>query len=232
MRLDKFLCELNTGTRSQVRDYIRHGLVTVNGRLVKNAELKINENTDVVTYKGRTLKYREFVYYMLNKPKGVVSATKDNTADTVLKLIKEPAVKNLFPVGRLDKDTEGLLIITNDGDLAHKLLSPKSHVDKTYLVGIGDSLSEEDIKRLENGVDIGDDSMTLPAKVFVISQREILLTIHEGRFHQIKRMLSAVGNEVVSLKRTAFGKLTLDEALLPGGYRELNDREVELLHES
>ncbi|MCM1185369.1 MAG: rRNA pseudouridine synthase [Lachnoclostridium sp.] len=260
MRLDKFLSQLNMGTRSQVRGAVRQGNVKVNGVVIKTPDFKVSEGTDQIAYKDVPLVYQKFVYYMLNKPQGVVSATKDNTADTVLDLITSKTEKSslssgqdsapsdedlfsakeklflggkdLFPVGRLDKDTEGILIITNDGELAHRLLSPKKHVDKTYLVGIRVPLSPKDIQALENGVDIGDDKPTKEAKVKVLSDTEITLTIHEGRFHQVKRMLHAVGNEVVSLKRIQFGKLKLDEALMPGESRLLTKEEVDALHES
>ena len=230
MRLDKFLCELNIGTRSQVKAYLKQGLVTVNGSVVKKPEEKVDETSDTVTFKGKALKYQPFVYYMLNKPMGVVSATQDNTCKTVLDLIESDRKKDLFPVGRLDKDTEGLLLITNDGNLAHNMLSPKKHVDKTYLVGIAHDLKDNDIQALEQGVDIGEEKMTLPAKVEVLSEKEILLTIHEGKFHQVKRMLQAVSNEVVTLKRVTFGSLTLDETLKPGEYRELTIEEIGELH--
>ena len=169
------------------------------------------------------------MYYMLNKPQGVVSATQDNTCKTVLDILDVDCKKDLFPVGRLDKDTEGLLLITNDGELAHKLLSPKKHVDKTYLVGIARKLSTEDIEKLELGVDIGEKHLTQPAKVEVISDTEIKLTIHEGKFHQVKRMLKAVDNEVLTLKRVSFGGLKLDETLKTGEYRELTEQEIEIL---
>ena len=169
---------------------------------------------------------------MLNKPQGVVSATQDNTAGTVTELLAAEGRKDLFPVGRLDKDTEGLLLLTNDGKLAHRLLSPKKHVDKTYLVTISHSLSEEDIRRLEQGVDIGEDRMTLPAKVAVQSERMIHLTIQEGKYHQVKRMLQAVDNQVTALKRIRFGKIILDEELAPGAYRPLTTQEEKELHES
>lgn len=230
MRLDKFLCELNIGTRSQVKMYLKQGMVTVNGVVVKKPEEKIDETTDVITFKGKTLSYRTFVYYMLNKPRGVVSATQDNTSKTVLDLIDSDRKKELFPVGRLDKDTEGLLLITNDGELAHKLLSPKKHVDKTYLVRIDHALQEEDTKALEQGVDIGEEKLTLPARVKVLSEKEILLTIHEGKFHQVKRMLKAVDNEVLTLKRVTFGSLKLDDILKSGEYRELTLEEIGELH--
>lgn len=230
MRLDKFLCELNIGTRSQVKAYLKQGLVTVNGSVVKKPEEKVDETSDTITFKGKLLKYQPFVYYMLNKPKGVVSATQDNTCKTVLDLIESDRKKDLFPVGRLDKDTEGLLLITNDGELAHNMLSPKKHVDKTYLVGIAHALKSDDIQALEKGVDIGEDKLTLPAKVKVVSEKEILLTIHEGKFHQVKRMLQAVSNEVVALKRVTFGALTLDDNLKTGKYRELTLEEIGELH--
>ena len=225
MRLDKFLCELNIGSRSQVKDYIRKGLVTVNGIIAKKPEQKIAEETDSVAFRGENLSYTHFVYYMMNKPKGVVSATKDNTAQTVTDLLNTDR-KNIFPVGRLDKDTEGLLLLTNDGELAHNMLSPGKHVPKTYLVTIREKLSAEDIRQLTEGVDIGDEKPTASAKVEVLDDTHIHLTISEGRFHQVKRMLKAVNNEVLELKRVAFGALKLDETLAPGEYRELKNTEI------
>lgn len=226
VRLDKFLCDCRIGTRSQVRDYIRLGLVSVNGNVTKKADTKIEESGDVVAFRGQTLSYRRFAYYMLHKPAGVVSATTDNTAPTVLSLLKDVKDRELFPVGRLDKDTTGLILLTNDGELAHRLLSPKKHVDKTYLTGLRAPLKEEDARRLREGVFIGDDTPTMPAAVQLLKEDLILLTIQEGRFHQVKRMLKAVGNEVISLKRISFGPLTLDESLAPGQYRELTDGEI------
>lgn len=234
MRLDKFLCELNIGSRSQVKELIRHGKVSVNNAVVKTADLKIDENKDVVCVQGQMLSYRKFYYYMLNKPAGVVSATQDNLSDTVIGLLRPEDRRNdLFPVGRLDKDTEGLLLLTNDGALAHRLLSPGRHVDKTYHVTIEHALTAQDIQRLEQGVDIGEDEPTLPARVEVLSpETELLLTIHEGKFHQVKRMLFAVNNLVTALRRTAFGGLELDGTLAPGEYRPLSEEEVEILHEA
>lgn len=229
VRLDKYLCDCNIGTRSQVKDWIRHGLVSVNGTVSKKADIKIDEEKDNVSFRGEACLYRKYAYYMLHKPQGVVSATNDNTAQTVLSLLKEVKDKELFPVGRLDKDTTGLLLITNDGDLAHCMLSPKRHVDKTYLVGIQKPLSADDIKYLEEGVDIGEEQLTLPAKIQVKEDCLILLTIHEGRFHQVKRMLKAVNNEVCSLKRVSFGPLQLDENLNPGSFRELTQQELTYL---
>ena len=227
MRLDKFLCEMNIGSRSQVKTYVKQGLVTVNDTTVKSADMKIDENIDKITFKGQTLSYQKNVYYMLNKPAGVVSATQDNTADTVVSLLGEKFRSDIFPVGRLDKDTTGLLLLTNDGELAHKMLSPKKHVDKVYQVTIEHPLTKENIQQLEQGVDIGEESLTLPSKVIVVEDKIVLLTIHEGKFHQVKRMLQAVENQVISLKRVSFGPLVLDETLGEGKFRELTAEEVE-----
>lgn len=233
MRLDKFLCEMNLGTRSQVKTFIKQGQVTVNGSPASGPEQKIDEARDRVCFQGKAVGYEKFSYFMLNKPAGVVSATRDNTARTVTELLKqEDRRPGLFPVGRLDKDTEGLLLLTNDGDLAHRLLAPKRHVDKTYLVSPEHELAPEDILRLEEGVDIGEDRLTLPAGVQRLEDGRILLTIHEGKFHQVKRMLLAVNNRVTSLKRVSFGGLRLDEGLKPGEYRKLTRNEVEILHEA
>ena len=229
MRLDKFLVSLEIGSRSQVKALIKKGLITVNGTVCKDAEQKVDENTDNIAYQGEPLHYIKYQYYMLHKPQGVVTATQDAHDKTVMDLLGEVHGKDLFPVGRLDKDTEGLLLITNDGALAHNLLSPKKHVDKTYRLKCRDVVTAQDAIRLEQGVDIGDDKPTLPAKVRLLSERELLLTIHEGRFHQIKRMLQAIGNEVVYLKRETFGPLTLDENLEPGAFRELTDTEIQQL---
>lgn len=231
MRLDKFLCEMNLGTRSQVKDFIRRGLVTVNGVPAKSADSRVDEMADTICVQGQAINYQRFFYYMLNKPPGLVSATQDKISATVMGLLRpEDRRSDLFPAGRLDKDTEGFLLLTNDGELAHRLLTPKKHVDKTYRVSIEHRLSPEDIQKLEQGVDIGEDCLTLPAKVQQIEEKVILLTLHEGKFHQIKRMLKAVGNGVTALKRISFGGLTLDEALQPGKYRELTEEEVKILY--
>lgn len=231
MRLDKFLCEVNLGTRSQVKDLIRRGAVTVNGVPVKGADGKVDEEKDIVCVLGRPVRYRKFFYYMLNKPTGIVSATRDKLSATVMELLQpEHRRSDLFPAGRLDKDTEGFLLLTNDGELAHRLLSPKKHVDKIYRVSIDHRLSEEDIQRLEQGVDIGEDCLTLPAKVQQPEEKVILLTIQEGKFHQVKRMLMAVDNSVTALKRISFGGIALDDTLKPGEYRELTEDEVKILY--
>lgn len=229
IRIDKYLCDMSIGSRSEIKEYIRKKLITVDGVVVTDPGMKISEDS-AVTFKGEPLQYKQFRYYMLNKPQGVVSATKDNIDTTVMDLLKGVNTRDMFPVGRLDKDTEGLLIITNDGELSHRLLSPRSHVDKCYLVQLMHSITADDIKSLSKGVDIGDDTLTLPAKVEAIAADRIYLTITEGRYHQVKRMLEAVGNKVVFLKRVSFGPLELDSDLAPGQYRELDDSEIILLN--
>lgn len=228
-RLDKFLCDMEFGTRSEVKTLIKKGLVTVNDSVCKVPEYKIDPHNDTIVCQGKLCKYETFYYYMLHKPAGYITATEDNSSQTVMDLLEENNRKDLFPVGRLDKDTEGLLFITNDGQLAHKLLSPKKHVPKTYLVQIPKKLSESQIEALEQGLDIGDDKPTLPAKVKVIDHTNIHLTITEGRYHQVKRMLLAVGSEVLYLKRLTFGPLTLDENLPKGAYRKLSKEEIACL---
>lgn len=233
MRLDKFLSETTTESRSQVKKEIRQGMVTVNGIVEKLPEKQIEEKTDCVCLKGKELHYRPFVYFMLNKPAGVVSATEDTLSKTVVELLsREDYRKDIFPAGRLDKDTEGFLLLTNDGELAHRLLSPKKHVDKTYFVRLRDALSEEAGTKLETGVSIGEKKDTRPAKVERVDTDTILLTIQEGKFHQVKRMLQAVDNQVLYLKRITFGGLSLDEGLSPGEYRALSDEEVKLLYDA
>lgn len=231
MRLDKFLVTMGLGSRSQVKTLIKKGFITVNDIICKNAEEKIEEASDRVAYAGEPLHYTKYQYYMLHKPQGVVTATQDKQDKTVMDLLRSESThkKDLFPVGRLDKDTEGLLLITNDGALAHALLSPRKHVDKTYYVRCRERLTPAAIELLEQGVDIGDDKPTLPAKAKCLNDTELLLTIQEGRFHQVKRMLQAVDNEVVYLRRESFGSLKLDEALGLGEYRELSEEEIAAL---
>ena len=225
LRLDKFLCDAGIGSRSQVKVFLKQGLIKVNGEIIKRPEFKVEEEQDSVTFQGKEIKYRKYVYYMLNKPKGVVSATRDNLDRTVTDLIKDSGHQNLFPVGRLDKDTEGLLIMTNDGDLAHRLLSPKKHVDKVYYVELDKMLTEEGRRMLETGIDIGEEKPTLPANAQRITDTSLYLTIREGKYHQVKRMLKAVGCEVTYLKRIAMGAISLDKNLPCGCYRELTEEE-------
>lgn len=233
IRLDKYLADMGIGTRQEVKKYIRKGQVVVNQETVKAPERKIREGIDEVFVDGRQTGYAAYEYFMLNKPAGVVSATEDPKETTVIDLIREKKRKNLFPVGRLDKDTEGLLLITNDGQLAHRLLSPKRHVDKTYYARIKGCVTKEDIVRFAGGIDIGTDGKeewTMPGALKILrsgSESEILLTIQEGKYHQVKRMFKAVGKEVVYLRRESMGALMLDKELKPGEYRPLTKKELE-----
>ncbi len=220
---------MKIGTRSEVKSLLKKGLVTVNGAVEKRPDFKINPESDVIAFQGNILNYQEFLYYMLHKPAGVITATEDKMHQTVMSLLGEDARKDLFPVGRLDKDTEGLLLITNDGELSHALLSPRKHVPKTYFVEVPERLDLGQIEALEQGVDIGDDKSTLPAQVKILDDTHIHLTICEGRYHQVKRMLQAVGSEVLYLKRVSFGSLVLDETLEKGNYRALTEEEITTL---
>ena len=231
IRLDKYCCDLSQGTRNEVKKLIRSGAVSVNGETVRDPDRKIDEETAQVICAGKELRHRKNTYLMLYKPQGVVSATEDGRETTVVDLCRDFGVKGLFPVGRLDKDTEGLLLMTDDGALSHRLLSPKKHVTKIYEVTIDHPLTAEQIHVLEEGVDIGDETKTMPARVQVIEERLLHLAIMEGRFHQVKRMLEAVGNEVTHLKRLQMGGLYLDPSLEPGQYRELTVEEVLSLNE-
>ena len=232
MRLDKYLAQMGAGTRSEVKKQIRKGCITVNDEVVRSADHKVNEKEDRVCCNGQPVSYISMEYYMLHKPAGVVSATEDKREQTVLELITDKRRKDLFPAGRLDKDTEGLLLITNDGQLAHELLSPKKHVDKVYYAKILGRVTEEDVALFADGVNIGSDERnewTLPAELEILKsgeESEVRLTIREGKFHQIKRMFQAVGKEVTYLKRESMGTLSLDETLKPGEYRPLTEEEI------
>lgn len=232
IRLDKYLADMGCGTRSQVKREIAGGSVMVNGAPARRPEDKIDTEKDSVVFRGSPLGYTEYEYFMLNKPAGVVSATEDRTERTVLDLIDARQRKELFPVGRLDKDTEGLLLVTNDGGMAHRLLSPKKHVDKVYYAKVAGRITEEHVRLFAEGVDIGDEKPTLPAELTVLSSGEISeieLVIREGRFHQVKRMFQAAGGEVIYLKRLRMGSLVLDRELQPGEYRKLTEEEVRAL---
>ncbi|MCI9072192.1 MAG: rRNA pseudouridine synthase [Lachnospiraceae bacterium] len=228
LRLDKLLADAGKGTRSQVKEYIRRGRVTVNDGVCKKPEQKVSEE-DLVCLDGQAVGYVRFRYYMLHKPQGVITATDDSRDKTVLDLLTGINTAHISPVGRLDKDTEGLLLLTNDGELAHRLLSPKRHVDKCYLARTEKPLSEADLQALEAGVDIGDEKPTLPARACLNQDGALLLTIREGRYHQVKRMLQAVGNQVIYLKRLSFGSLKLPEDLEIGQFRALTKDEQERL---
>jgi 16S rRNA pseudouridine516 synthase len=230
IRLDKFLADAGTGTRSEVKNLIRKGLVKVNDLPALKPELKLDPETDQVEVNGQPVQLRGMVYYLLHKPAGYVSAVKDNLFPTVMELV--PKGDDLFPVGRLDKDTEGLLLITNDGNLAHRLLSPRRHVDKSYLAVLDKPATQEDISLFAAGVNIGDDEPTLPAALELLPDNNARLTIHEGRFHQVKRMFHAVGKEVLYLKRLSMGPIRLSDDLPKGSWRELSSQEIDALSEA
>ena len=238
MRLDKFLVACAVGSRTEVKNFLKSGRVTVNGKKEKSAKLQVNEETDEICFDGGKLDYEEFVYYMMNKPKGVISATEDPKHKTVLDLLDDYArTKEVFPVGRLDIDTHGLLLLTNDGKLAHALLSPKRHVDKTYLAQINGVMTDADVETFAQGIPLKDFTCQ-PAKLELVSidrekdQSLIRVTIAEGKFHQIKRMVAYCGKEVVDLQRLTMGTLTLDEDLQRGEWRRLRKEELEGLLES
>lgn len=230
MRLDKFLSNAGIGSRSQVKNIIKKGQISVNGRTAGSGDESVNEDADVILYAGTRILLQKYRYFMLNKPKGVVSATEDNLDKTVLDCLSKEDARDLFPVGRLDKDTTGLMLLTNDGELSHNLLLPRKHVDKTYYVTCEKDVTEEQLEALRKGVEIGDDKPTLPALARPgDSAKEIYLTIREGRFHQVKRMLMAVGNKVCELERVSMGSLKLDKSLAPGEYRALTAEELQNL---
>lgn len=232
IRLDKYLADMGIGTRTEVKKYVRQGKVKVNGEVVKSPEMKVDLQAQEVLFLDKPIDYEAFEYYMLNKPAGVISATTDKKEKTVVDLITNRKRKDLFPVGRLDKDTEGLLLITNDGELAHRLLSPKKHVDKVYYAKVKGVVTEVDVKTFAEGVPIGQGEITLPSVLEIIVSdeiSEIKLTIQEGKFHQVKRMFLAVRKEVIYLKRLSMGSLVLDESLPLGAYRALTREELEQL---
>lgn len=232
IRLDKYLADMGVGTRAEVKKYVRQGKVKIDGRVVKSPEEKVDVEIQMVSYLDQLVTYETFEYYMLNKPAGVISAATDTREKTVVDLIEEKKHKDLFPVGRLDKDTEGLLLITNDGELAHRLLSPKRHVDKVYYAKVKGVVTEKDVKAFSEGVSLGQGEMAKPAALEILTSdeiSEIRLTIQEGKFHQVKRMFQSVGKEVVYLKRLSMGTLVLDESLPLGAYRRLTREEIEQL---
>ncbi len=247
MRLDRFLAEMGVGTRNEVRKEIKSGRVSVDGHTIKDPGCKVQTDS-LVELNGEPILYEEFVYYMLNKPAGIISASDDTFEETVVDLIAEQKRKDLFPAGRLDRDTEGLMLITNNGELAHRMLSPKHHVDKTYYAVIMGDVTERDIRAFSDGLVLPDGLECMPADLEILSRvtddlyaaiendslensvmTEVNITIREGKFHQIKRMFSSIGCEVMYLKRLTMGPLELDETLLPGEYRRLTEEEVDSL---
>ncbi len=245
MRLDKLVAELTGMTRSQARDVIVKGRVCVNGEVKKTTAEQVKEDSDVLTLDGEKLTFQKFVYYMLHKPAGTVSATQDKEAKTVLSLLsaEDRKRRNLFPVGRLDKDTEGLLILTDDGMLSHQLISPKKHADKLYFAKLARAITEEDIEVFASGMKVDEELTAMPAVLRRLNETELTVflpeggfaaavTLQEGKFHQVKRMFAATGNEVLYLKRMAMGGVYLDETLAPGEYRSLRSDELQTLQDS
>ena len=235
IRVDKLLSNVGVASRAELKKYCKQGLISVNGKVINNPGVQVDSESDDIRFNGEKIVYREFVYIMLNKPDGYISATFDKYDPIVLDLIDQSyLVFEPFPVGRLDKDTEGLLVLTNDGQLAHRVLSPKKHVPKTYYAKIQGKVTEEDILAFEKGVILDDGYETMPSQLKILKSddmSEIELTIHEGKFHQVKRMFESVGKKVVYLKRLSMGKLKLDESLKLGEYRELTEEEVKLIEE-
>ncbi|MDC7951840.1 pseudouridine synthase [Liquorilactobacillus mali] len=232
MRLDKFIADANGLTRSQAKKLIKDGSVSVNQKNIKQTKYQVDAKLDVVQLEGTTVIYQKYSYYMMNKPKNVVSATSDDSEKTVIDLIAETKRKGLFPVGRLDKDTTGLLLLTNDGELAHKLLSPKKHVTKIYQALIAGEVTEETIKIFAKGITLRDGETTKPAILKILAtnskkkETKVEISITEGKYHQIKRMFGAVSMKVQELKRVQMGNLKLDEKVNLGEYRELTSEEL------
>ncbi|EHC6562949.1 rRNA pseudouridine synthase [Listeria monocytogenes] len=230
MRLDKLLSHTGFGSRKEVKPLLKSGAVVVNGTIQKDSKTQVNPDKDQITVHGTPVVYQEFVYFMLHKPQNVVSATEDNVSETVIDLLaQEDTLTDPFPVGRLDKDTEGLLIITNDGTLAHNLPSPKKHIDKTYYAKIDGDVTAEDVEAFAAGIELDDGYTCKPARLEIITPNEIKVTIQEGKFHQVKRMFAARGKTVSYLKRISMGNLQLDESLELGEYRPLTEAELAIL---
>lgn len=234
IRLDKYLADISVGTRAQVKEFIRAGRIKVNNVTVKDSSIKIDTENNQVLFDNMPVLYIDYEYYMLNKPAGIITAVSDQKEQTVMSLIQS-ARKDIFPVGRLDRDTVGLLLLTNNGELAHRLLSPKQHVDKKYYVELDDCLTQEMCQKIREGVFIEKNLISRPAELEILENVsgsvKVYLTIHEGRFHQVKKMFAAVQRKVTFLKRVEFGPLKLDENLEYGEYRKLNEKELKLLEE-
>ena len=232
MRLDKFLSEMNIGSRREIKEAVKKGRIKVNDVIIKSSDIKITPNEDKVYFDNTLVKYVEYEYFIMNKPAGVVSATKDDNDVTVIDLIKTNTRDDIFPMGRLDKDTEGLLIITNDGEMAHRLLSPSNHVKKIYFARIEGKVTTEDVVKFKEGLTLSDGTITKPSELKILTSddiSEIELTIYEGKYHQVKRMFASVGKKVIYLKRICMGDLYLDESLKTGEYRELTKEELDKL---
>lgn len=232
-RIDKILSNMGYGTRKEVKELIRGGLVEVDGIVVKDSGQQVMTCSQEVKVEGRKLLYRDTIYIMMNKPQGVISATEDNRERTVIDLLPEQfRAFDPFPVGRLDKDTEGLLLLTNDGQLSHRLLSPRKHVPKTYMAKVAGMVNNDDVEAFSKGVTLGDGYRTMASQLLILGSGNIStveITIYEGKFHQVKRMFQSVGKEVIFLKRISMGELKLDEALEPGEFRELYENELRII---
>lgn len=224
IRLDKYLSSQTKLSRSDAVKAIYHHKVTVNGKMASDPAMKVNTETDVITFNGEELSYEEFIYYLLNKPAGVVSATEDKEYKTVCDLI--PKDIPVFPIGRLDIDTEGLIVLTNDGKLSHDLTSPKKHVDKKYYAKLDKDVTDEMIKAFAEGFDYGEDKPSLPALLERKCENEAYVTIHEGKFHQVKRMFKTFDREVLYLQRVSFGKLILDGSIATGEYKKIKKEDI------
>lgn len=235
-RLDKILSNMGYGSRKDIKSIIKEGRVVIEGEVIKNSSIKVDPYNARIEIDGEIVNYREYIYLMMNKPNGVISSTYDPKHKTIIDLLDEEyKIFQPFPVGRLDKDTEGLLIITNDGQLAHQLLSPKKHVDKTYYVEVKGCFNEDDILNFREGIVLEDGYKTMSANLEILEEGDVSkvnLTIKEGKFHQVKRMFKAVRKQVIFLKRISMGRLQLDNSLLPGEYRELREEEIRMLKES
>ena len=229
MRLDKMLAHLGYGSRKEVKEYIRKGYVMVNGDTITNDDFKVDEENDEIIFLDQELHYEKMLYFILNKPDGYVSATYDSKDPIVLDLIEGHENRGLFPVGRLDKDTTGLLLISNDGKLAHKLLSPTKHVDKVYELTFSGTFKNVYHKYFAEGITLDDGYKCMPATFELLEENRGLITIKEGKYHQVKRMMQALNMEVLTLKRIEFGPLKLPNDLALGEYRELTAEELELL---
>ncbi|MDW5471287.1 pseudouridine synthase [Staphylococcus equorum] len=229
MRIDKFLANMGVGTRTEVKQLLKKGNVTVNDKKEKSPKTQINPDTDTVSVNETQIQYIDKIYLMLNKPKGYLSATEDNNQQTVIDLVEEFRYLELFPVGRLDKDTEGLLLITNDGQFNHQLMSPTKHVSKTYEVISEKTITKNDIESFKTGIELNE-GLAKPAQLVEGEKKnKSFVTIYEGRYHQVKRMFHAIDNEVLALKRISIGDLKLDSALAPGEYRHLTQQDFKQL---
>lgn len=231
MRLDKAIASQGKYSRSEIKKKIRGQDVTVNGAVVKDPGLQVEPGQDEILIDGVPLTYKEHIYIMLNKPLGVVSATEDRSARTVLEFVPEELYRDgLFPAGRLDADTTGFILLTDDGDFAHRILSPKNHIRKTYVAELAQAPTTEELQPLLDGIELRDGTRCLPAEVRILGEKTVEIRIVEGKYHQIKRMFAAAGNRVMALRRTAMGDLPLDPALVPGQCREITEDELKKIY--